>query len=45
MHAERPPAPQLSEEDQALLDLNDGLVLSDVNPLHEEIREYIKLAA
>ena len=38
------PAPQLSEEDQALLDLNDGIVLSDVNPLHDEIREYIKLA-
>jgi len=39
-----PPAPRLSEEDQALLDLDEGLALSDVNPLHEEIRRYISLA-
>jgi len=39
-----PPAPRLSEEEQALLDLNEGLSLSDVNPLHEEIRRYISLA-
>jgi len=39
-----PRAPRLSEEDQALLDLDEGLALSDVNPLHEEIRRYISLA-
>ena len=26
------------------MDLNEGLALSDVNPLHEEIRKYISLA-
>lgn len=31
----------LTEEEQALLDLNDGLSLSEINPLHEEIKNYI----
>ena len=38
------PAPNLSEEEQALLDLNEGIAVSDVNPLHEEFRKYINLA-
>ena len=33
-----PPTPRLSEEDQALFDLNEGLALSDANPLFEEIK-------
>ena len=33
--------PVLTEEEQALLDLNDGLSLSEINPLHEEIKNYI----
>ena len=39
-----PPTPRLSEEDQALFDLNEGLALSDANPLFEEIKAYISLA-
>ena len=35
---------RLSEEEQALLDLSEGLALSDVNPLHEEVRRHISLA-
>ena len=31
----------LSEEEQALLDLSDGLSLSEINFLHEEIKNYI----
>ena len=42
--AAAPPVPRLSEENQALLYLNEGLALSNVNPLHEEIRKYISLA-
>lgn len=34
----------LTEEEQALLELNDGLSLSEVNPLHEEIKSYITAA-
>ena len=34
----------LTEEEQALLELNDGLSLTEVNPLHEEIKIYITAA-
>ena len=33
--------PVLTEEEQALLDLNDGLSLLEINPLHEEIKNNI----
>ena len=42
--AAAPPVLRLSGEDQALFDLNEGLALSNVNPLHEKIRKYIRLA-
>ena len=41
--AAAPTVPRLSEEDQALFDLNEERALSDVNPLHEEIRKYISM--
>ena len=37
-------APVLSEVEQALLDLNDGLTLSEINPLHEELMTYVTTA-
>lgn len=36
-------APVLSEVEQALLDLNDGLTLSEINPLHEELMTYVTI--